>query len=475
MSSHFEIEGFEVRSLDGLPLDILLRILGQLEFSDLKNVSETCWTLRLVANETLMYHSVLQNLRTRHLWTKRYFFDTLRMLRRQQPGFDFRSLSDTTIIQSLWYLQVGVRKVSGNFMRLLEADSQRVDDDDDDDNRESSNGNCKTKYIEYDDIEDYDYDERIPDNSDCYSSSISDCEEDDNNEEEQDEEDDDISSLIEIESDNDDIEDKICAVNDTPCKKGVIASKPVKIDKEGLKYLRILQGFHKVGAVQAKSKQTVEKCTSTPTKYGMLMDDVEFTPLSTINSLLKRIDSSADSHHVHINSPDSFGVSHSRSGSSSVFSDSVPKLTDNLWSKIYELEHQSFSSSDSDSSSSTEFIRKLQSSKKVKDKAVLFERLLAKNKDKNASYIGNTGVPASCSSSTKLKKPHVRKISDNYMEAVRRSASPVDLLNESSPDGSGAFINGTGRGRPTKHSKTHHRRKLKASVMDGNRICYEKI
>ncbi|CDO96015.1 unnamed protein product [Kluyveromyces dobzhanskii CBS 2104] len=501
------------KSLDELPIGVIFQILSQLEFCDLKNVSATCWTLRILTNEKLMYYGILNDSRNQYLWTKRYFLDSLRMLQSNRKGFDFTSLNDTTIFQSLRYLRNGVRKVSGNLMKLLESNDcleiNGIDSEDEceekgiehggrvDDNENNSeiewdkynhNDRKERKYID----DGRNMEEIMPDNSDFWdsddglnthvsndgigsdqncASNISDFDQDSN------------ISLYK----NDEILPVIMpplnlADNEsTPSKPPSI--RPTIIDKEGLKYLRVLEGFHRIGVIpikQSPEKSITQQVTVTPDKYDALLDDVQFTPLSTINSLLKRIDSASDSHHD--NSPNSFGVSDSRS-ESSVFSDSAPKLADNAWSRIYELEHQSESSSDSDSSSSTEFIRQLQSSKKVKDKAVLFERLLTKAKVRSSSLKEKKLASSS-------NPDNNRKVSDHYLEEMRRIASPTnsccpsstgeaaaldDVNNETVEQHGSHTRTKSSSSKQSKHSKPHHRKKLKALVMDGNRICYEKI
>ncbi|QEU62577.1 Mfb1 [Kluyveromyces lactis] len=496
------------KSLDELPINVIFQILSELKFSDLKNVSATCWTLRILTNEKLMYYSILHDPKNQYLWTKRYFLDSLRMLQRNRRGFDFVSLNDTTFFQSLRYLHNGVRKVSGNLLRLLESNDNlgineidtATEGEDNDNMNNNENDNESNGYDSQNQrvgkkyINDGRTDgEMMPDNSDLWET--------------EDESDidttDDINGLDQIYAENisvfeedtgsdsyndGQIQPVQISMNDfadsesTPTKKP--CAKPTKIDKEGLKYLRVLEGFHRIGVISGREtpdRVITHNTSATPNKYGNLLDDVQFTPLSTISSLLKRIDSGSDSNHAH--SPDSFGILHSRSGSS-VFSDGAPKLADQPWSKIYELDHQSLSSSDSDSSSSTEFIRQLQSSKKVKDKAVLFERLLAKSKERSVSL--------------KEKKFHAssnngncRKVSDDYLAETRRNASPAPssvssidtemrLTIQEAKNNSNDHFDSHAKTKSssthgTKHSKIHHRKKLKALVMDGNRICYEKI
>lgn len=474
----------QITSIVELPIDVLFRVFSHLEFSDLKNVSATCWTLRVLSNEKLMYYSIFSDPNNQYMWTKRYLLDSLRFLDRRRHLFSMNMLNNTTIFQSLRYLHDRMMNVSKSIVKLIDyQDDLQLDEIECQDNNEGDEEN--TQNNENNDTEEDEEDEEKY--------------EGENEEEETEEDSEEIAehngdlrfdpleyektqSELEDDCEGSFFDDQEMLPIEIPKESYVdnynssfrSVSRTKIIDLDGRKYLEILEGFHKICTTPGKqtaSRNNLSHIFATPTKQDEFLNTLQLTPLSSIHSLLKRIDSTADSNNA--NSPDSFGNSHSRSGSS-VFSDDAPKLSDNPWSVIYDLEHASDYSSESDSSSSTDFIRELQSSKKVKDKAVLFERLLAKTKVKSSA----TNDRKVSAEDVNIISPQLytkRKVSDKYLEELKRSNSPCsnNTPTQTLMDNKLQSLDGPNNmtvlppTKLTKKLKTHHRRKLKASFCDG--------
>lgn len=273
----------------------------------------------------------------------------------------------------------------------------------------------------------------------------------------------------------------------------------VERGKEGLTYMKILQGFHNLALSSRDSMKDneqvvtpVEVVNEEDVQNGADNDATTFAPSS---KQTRTISPTASSY--------------SKSSEGSLFSDLPPKLSDRGWhSSIYELEHVSdhadASNSESEDSSSNDSMIRLRNSTKVRDKAALFEKLIskdygllsyAKKCQKKKSY-GALSADHTDSRPTSSK----RSISQGYLEELERcnlpSRSSTPLLDDEvaradSPISKyqdhvmAEYVVGIKthtnsqeenlkRQRKLK-TRLSQRSKLKAFVTEDNKICYERL
>lgn len=472
-------------SLEELPINVLFSIFSKLEFSDLKNVSETCWTLRVLANEKLMYHNFFNDPTGQYIWTKRYLLDSLRMLNQTQPGFSLASLHNTALFQSLRYLHGRMMRASENVLNLISCEEPvqvtEIQYDPNNDNKGKTNDFTTHSFNEGK--------EKCDPNS--LSGCESECESDYQSE---------TGSESESESESESCSDfsftrnehvnsaRISSV-DSVENEGVMERKPYKTnkaDQHGLRYLQILGGFNKIMVANkntADHQQYVEMTQHTP-GFDKIHADEEQILGSPLESVFKAIPPMNDNDIINLDSPrSSKSYQSSQSTITQKISTPVPMLSNKLFSTIFQLEQPSEPSSDSDSSSSIDMIKKLQASKKVRDKTELFEKLSERTHKKlpSSAYRSRTMSNCSKSSSSPSRNTNKRIVSVDYLEELQRCNSPLQLkdfnsyIQDYNEENYTANSGGHSPTKSLKHSKAHHRRQLKASVLEGNRICYEKI
>lgn len=467
-----------VKSFDQLPLNIIFRVLFYLDFQDLYNVSQTCRTLRILSNESMTYHRKLKEANSKNWWTKRLLFDFFNVMDGKRHVLDQISLRKISVINALRRVQEKLQLGSDEKIIMLDYHPNVIEEVDLNEQAIEDEQN-PSQFIPENNS---DYDEELSGEEDGYECDDSDI----------------TVSMPETPP-------KYTANN--PFIIGTNSKKRNdKLDKEGLTYIKILQGFHKIATnshkkphhrvhIEEELDNHYENAeVMTPTKSNNT-STVSLTPVVSIQNILTEVNRTPE--YPDINSPDSYD--HSRS-TSSVFSD-TPKLTERVWSFGCELEHLSHVSNDSDSSSS-EFIKQLQKSKKVKDKKFLYEKLMAKNQEKQMSPPTRNKELSYAS----LKAPGMvdqeelyndkRRISQKYLEELERCNSPsvppnanLEDLHQPDPgkhlskykdhvESSHDFKlenNELQKEKTRKTTRTPHRRKLKAFVTDGNRICYEKL
>ncbi|SCU95771.1 LANO_0E11342g1_1 [Lachancea nothofagi CBS 11611] len=280
------------------------------------------------------------------------------------------------------------------------------------------------------------------------------------------------------------------------------------IDKDGLAYLKILQGFqriatnshklskekssHKSGSATASKSEDATDRPETPTKRANI--NVALTPFEfqTYPSNSKGF---TEGVHCDDHSPDS--SYHSRS-TSSIFSE-VPKLSDLAWSYSDELKNLDNGSTDSesehssDSSSSTKYLRELQRSTKVSDKKYLFERLNTRIQKINDPLNSKDGCEKKdLAPALRPASITTRSLSQGYLVEVERCNShlPSGMPLEASKSSLGFLTryeehlaNGMNltshettrkRNKQRRQNQAPHRRTLIAKITDKNRISYEK-
>ncbi|SCW04080.1 LAFE_0H05468g1_1 [Lachancea fermentati] len=434
-----------IKSLDELPLNVIFRILFFLDFDALNKVSKTCRALKILCNESITYNRALKEQTSANWWTKRLLFDVFHVMDTERNLLKYVSTERISIIGSLRAVQESFDL--GSDQLLIEC-SQRI----------------STKPIqEFNEF-----------------------------------------------SEGDNIDDDILPASGTEYSgndyNGLREDINRPLDRDGLAYLKILQGFHRIAVNSHKlfhrSSESVlaEQCADqnsenveTPTKPAKTVN-VALTPIESFQSLVTSEEKSPECLQFTSDSPESSNRSRS---ASSVFSD-PPKLSERAWSFGYELDHISDEHSESDSSSSTEFIRQLQNSSKVSDKKFLFERLMAKKREEEA-LITRSNKSNTYESLRPISNPKqiegTRSVSQGYLMELERCDSPINKSHLSTaktiePPSKEFLVRyqdhvankvdekseKTDRKREAKKaSRAPYRRKLKALVIEGNRVCYEKI
>ncbi|SCU81315.1 LAMI_0B05666g1_1 [Lachancea mirantina] len=94
-----------MKSLEELPLEVIFRILFFLPFEDLRQVSKTCRMLRVLSNESIMYHRMLRDPSSSCFWTKRLLFDFLHIVNRKTDILGHISAEKVSIIGTLRAIQ----------------------------------------------------------------------------------------------------------------------------------------------------------------------------------------------------------------------------------------------------------------------------------------------------------------------------------------------------------------------------------
>ncbi|CAR23474.1 Mfb1p [Lachancea thermotolerans CBS 6340] len=438
------------RSLTDLPLDVIMEILFYLPFEDLENVSKTCRTLRVLSNESITYRRTVKDRCVASEWTKRLLFDFLHAIDKKDGLLGFISSERISIVNSLQELQS--RFELGNRVPLLPPR------------------------------------EMTP----LQNSAASD-------------------------------ENKV-KVSETPCSEssGKQELKPnsfeipkarlrtgkrdaASLDKEGMAYLQILQGFHRIATNSHKrfGRRNREFARRNPNQESAVPQTPDKEPIASatltpiqVQSLANEDTTAIDVLKSDENSPDS---SHHSRTTSSIFSD-TPRLSDLGWS--YSEEFKSLESNSdsecgsSDSSSSSKYLRQLQRSNRVSDKKNLYEKLNSRTRKEHE--ITNNKISEKGSSEKLRPGPTSSKgraFSQGYLVELERCNTPAVRTQQTAAETtkvSQEFLSryqehlviGTKsspevptqrRSKTKKLGHAPHRRKLIASVTEDNRICYEKL
>ena len=424
------------RSLADLPLDILMEILFYLPFEDLENISKTCKTLRILSNESITYHRTLKDKSTASVWTKRLLFDFLHIIDEKEHLLDFIGSERISIVNNLRELQA--RFQLGTHVPLLTQKDTL-----------------------------------------CIQSKV--------------------------EASRRALQPAVASGGTAaPTSSPMLPLKTARKesssqDKDGMAYLQILQGFHRIATnshklFRQKNRKPFQRASQdrlsrpqTPDKKSKIKEPLSPSEYQKFDTDGKAITEDAKFDE---DSPDS--SRHSRS-TSSVFSD-APRLSDLGWSYSDELKNlnnntDSDCDDSSDSSSSSKYLEQLQRSKKVSDKKYLYEKLnsrLRKEHEMNQNKKNRMESPETLRPESKASKN--RNCSRGYLVELERCNTPSQAL----PSG-GSGNNPTQfltryqehltspevptvkKVKPRKPVHTPHRRKLVALVTDDNRICYEKL
>lgn len=239
-------------------------------------------------------------------------------------------------------------------------------------------------------------------------------------------------------------------------------------DEEALSYMRILQGAHE------EDTKLVEKhrvMSPEPNDWETKLEK----PMKVISPTCS---------------------DYSKSSANSTFSELPPRLSNSEWSSpINELNALSDESvhgiSDGESTSSADFLDKLRSSNKVKDKAALFEKLMVKDTDRTTRSQNKSMKSMKRKSYGLLShffpdrssNASDRNVSQGYIEELARcngepaTATTLEGLQSTYKNDDELESAGELASKKTfrNNSKGTQRNRLKAFVTQGNRICYEKI
>ncbi|SCU87144.1 LAME_0D08944g1_1 [Lachancea meyersii CBS 8951] len=278
-------------------------------------------------------------------------------------------------------------------------------------------------------------------------------------------------------------------------------------DREGLAYLKILQGFQRIATNSHKlfeSKHSNIRNQSSGPGFGQTAErpqtpskaaDAEEPPTSQDPSSLHAL-SPKEETDITLTENSSPGSSHHSSSTSSLFSE-VPKLSDLTWSysdvfKSVEPQNTDSDGESSDSTSSTKYLRELQRSTKVSDKKYLFERLhtriqLAQESTHSKTEDGDGDTTWKARPAPKT----AQSFSQGYVVELERCNSPSLPPQLEASKSSQEFltryqdhiatgINSTHEAtrkkhKPRRQSQAPHRRTLIATITKDNRICYEKL
>ncbi|AMD22969.1 HHR200Wp [Eremothecium sinecaudum] len=484
----------EFQSLDQLPLNIIFQILTYLSIQDLRNVSQTCKTLRVLCNESIAYNKYMKDPACGNQWSGGFIHHLLAMyndegllccfpskratsetLRYVQSCMRLGSLRLITMLGSLRPgSQSSVKRAGGYFISL---------DAGDDDNESYKFGGDITYFSEQE--------------FQCYESI------EDASAEPGDQEDLEANGLRRAKDTDMDMEPETCRSSSTA------PPIPSLLFKTSLKKMGMTNGFYQPAYLTAfpsklfKELRQREAVTEGNSIDGEMSSDLR-QPATIKGTPSKRgtrrfklgqngeednflgddehetdADEEDDRHRLTPSSrmPANFNVSpRSSNGGSdnSIFSDL--KLTDSehrAWTMGFELDPLSDSTNELDSGSSRSFLKKLQNPMRVREKAVLFDMLLNKE-DKPAP----PKAPAS-GEGTK------RKLRDNYMREIDRHNSKPALTartiavfdNEKCLKGRYEDLWQQKEATDTDSTPTirRKRKQLKAFVTDGNKICYERI
>ncbi|AET39216.1 Mfb1p Ecym_4137 [Eremothecium cymbalariae DBVPG len=468
-------------TLEQLPLNIIFGILTYLSLQDLQNVAQTCKLLRVLCNESIAYGKYSKDSSVRTSRTRRLMQDFLSICDDRRKIIRTLTNYNLTITEALGYIQT--RMDLGSFDLAYSG----------------SDGDEQT------------YWKAKPHNTDAFKSTTSppdgaDIVEDlrcphsglDESTQRQGFE---CDSELSVEPGDQD--DEVPYLERSPMRvytpqlpHSVVPTtfrKRAASDYDGLTYLKILKGAYTMVITSPINTRSLQSKDNTDIDRTPTRSRIQHHQIDTVSGKNYVTPNSGSSNH-HRLSPEalSFHVSpHSSHGDSgsSIFSD-TPRLSDAMnarsWTMGYELDHVfDGHSGDSDSTNPTEYIKQLQNSVKVKDKAVLFEKLLTESAQRaKIKRVNGT-----------LFLESKRDISRCYLEELERCNSNAPLV---SPDDAISNANdevwdkiahtavqeGWNKMKRVERkysnsvnsrSTPQRRTQLKAFVTNDNRICYERL
>ncbi|CCD24148.1 Mfb1p NDAI_0C04890 [Naumovozyma dairenensis CBS 421] len=153
------------RSLTELPLNVIFKILLQLQMSDLQNLAKTCNLLRILANESVVYKNYYHNTNSSKntntntsnnlakLWTKKLIFDTFHILDDYKSNGSLSSLinceneNEISIIKTMHYIQkhfqLGENNEDTSHTKLLEDNNDNGIQEESNSNNNNNNSFAK--------------------------------------------------------------------------------------------------------------------------------------------------------------------------------------------------------------------------------------------------------------------------------------------------------------------------------------------
>ncbi|SCU85367.1 LADA_0D07096g1_1 [Lachancea dasiensis] len=447
----------EKRSLADLPLDVLMDILFFLPFQDLENVGKTCRTLRILSNESVTYRRTLTAPNDANRWTRRLLMDFLQVVNEKRQLLEYIDAKEISIVAAV--SEVQMRFELGSQVPLLT----------------------------------YQHGRALQDLSEANQRANAD-------------------STAKGSSAKDDLAKDDSLVYPRTQSSSTLPKSSAHHDREGLAYLKILQGFHRIATNSHKllKKRHGRKVGTpssplsssslalsqnggrphTPNKKGHL--NVALTPIEFQN-YASSARSTSETEKGDSGSPDSLQRSRSPS---SIFSD-VPKLSDLSWSYSDDLKDLEANNTDSgsdnstDSSSSVKYLKELQRSTKVSDKKDLFERLSTRLQKSNETLPMKNDLGLEDSSFIMRPATSSGNLSQRSLEDFGSCISPSlhpPLEHSRSSQGylsrykEHVAVGGNSTSSATR-AKSHqrglnatpHRRTLVAKITDNNRICYESL
>ncbi|CAR25848.1 hypothetical protein ZYGR_0A04200 [Zygosaccharomyces rouxii] len=243
-------------------------------------------------------------------------------------------------------------------------------------------------------------------------------------------------------------------------------AKPIMCNnEETLSYMRILQGVHEE---DTKLVETDHVTSPDPNDWD-----------AKLEKALKVLSPACSDY--------------SKSSANSTFSELPPRLSNSEWSSpINELNTLSDVSvhgiSDCESTSSANSLDKLRSSNKVRDKAALFEKLMAEDVNHTTRSQGKSMKRKSYGLLSHFFPDRSfdtrdRNVSQGYIEELARcngepaaTTAPGELQDTQANDNTlECTEEPLSKKNYRNNSKGIQRNRLKAFVTQGNRICYEKI
>ncbi|EJS42310.1 YDR219C [Saccharomyces arboricola H-6] len=95
----------EEKSLTNLPLNLLFRILSHLDMSDLQSIGKTCTSLRMLANENIVYRNAVIGSNGNMWWTKNVLVDVFDVLNFNRKVIRTLNSHNISVVASLKNVQ----------------------------------------------------------------------------------------------------------------------------------------------------------------------------------------------------------------------------------------------------------------------------------------------------------------------------------------------------------------------------------
>lgn len=451
-------------SLDQLPLNILFQILFYLDFQDLRNVSKTCKSLRILSNESISYSKYLNEKTLSNWWTKRLLHDFFEAMDQSRNVIMlFSKSNDLSIIDTLRDVQERMNLGPTDTSSLSGYRQESKTELDNELNKQFSSSSSADNDSSCGIGQDIDI--KLKENN-LFDDSFSSYEDDED--------------ILEVTT-------KHMQVN-------LDRSKEQEYN-ENMGYLKVLQGFYNIAMYKKdKDDSFVDSCFEKPDKVMNPMDNIEKVMKPTNHTSDSLTSTSTDFLH---------SLDESQYSSNNDILSNSHKLEEHKQLFTHKLKNIPDSSDILDSNTSIEFIEKLRNSNKVKDKKVLFETLIARNNkdnplNKNQRATSNDNIKYEQSLTNDISSGLEKKnFFQEYLEEVERcNPTQTELYHTLEKSSQKMSINDNisnfrdnlahnyeikledmkiAKEKFKKYLTTPHRRKLKAFVTDDNRICYEKF